>query len=509
MAAPGRPAFHLDGPDPVELIETHISWVFLAGPLAYKVKKPVVFPFLDYGTVERRRALCHEEVRLNRRLAPGIYRGVRALVGRDGGWTLAEDADDPKAVEYAVEMRRFDEQATLAAMLARGEATPEHMRELGRLLAGFHREAEHAPEPGAWPARFHRALGENFETLGSHSGGAIEAREVAAAQRFAAAFVAARRDEIERRAADGLVRDCHGDLRVEHVVFGPDGMEVFDCVEFSPELRQIDVGADLGFLVMDLAAAGRDDLAAELVTAYREAGGDPGEKTLLAFFATYRAWVRAMVACLRADELEDGDDRRAALSQARDRATLARGLAWRARGSFALVVCGGAASGKSHLARHLAEVAGIVHLSSDVERKALLGLAPTTRAPDSAYSAEMSRRTYSELGRRARAEVSEGRPVIVDATFRYRRDRKAFVAALGGQDVVFVECLAPAAVRAERAAARRDDASDADEALARIQQEEFEPLDEVPATRHLALRTDRPVEEVADDVEALLDARLQ
>ena len=147
MAAPGRPAFHLDGPDPVELIETHISWVFLAGPLVYKVKKPVVFPFLDYGTLERRRALCDEEVRLNRRLAPSIYRGVRALAGRDDGWALAEDPDDPEAAEYAVEMRRFDEGATLAAMLARGEATTGHMRELGRRLAAFHRDAEHAGQP--------------------------------------------------------------------------------------------------------------------------------------------------------------------------------------------------------------------------------------------------------------------------------------------------------------------------------------------------------------------------
>ncbi len=509
MAGQGRPTLHLAGVEGVELIETHISWVFLAGPLVYKVKKPVVFPFLDYGTLERRRVLCDEEVRLNRRLAPSIYRGVRALVARDDGWALAEDPDDPEAAEYAVEMRRFDEEATLAAMLARGEARTEHMRELGRRLARFHRDAEHAGQPSAWPERLDRALGENFETVGGHAGGSVAPRDVVAAQRFAAAFMAASRGRLERRAADGLVRDCHGDLRAEHVIFGPEGVEIFDCVEFSPPLRQIDVGADLAFLVMDMAAAGRDDLTAELVGAYREAGGDPGEATLLAFYASYRAWVRAMVACLRAEELAEGEDRRAALSEARDRAALGRLLAWRARGPFVLVICGGAASGKSHLARHLAGVAGLVHLSSDVERKALLGLAPTERAPDSAYSAEMSERTYSELGRRALAELANDGPVIVDATFRYRRDRDAFLAALGGRETVFLECLAPSVVRTARVAARRDDASDAGEALARVQQAEFEPLDEVPAARHLSLRTDRPVVEVADDLEALLDARLQ
>lgn len=508
-----RPEFYPDVPDRVDLIETHISWVFLAGPLVYKVKKPVVFPFLDYGTLERRRELCLDEVRLNRRLAPSIYRGVRALVQGEEGWRLADDAGDPEAAEYAVEMRRFDETATLAAGLARGDMPSERLRALGERLAEFHAQADPVAGAGAWPAHLARSLDENFETLLSFAGPVVAPRELAAAERFISAFLVARREELAARAAAGRVRDCHGDLRAEHVVFGDEGAEVFDCVEFSPDLREIDVGADLAFLVMDLAAARRDDLAAELVGAYRAAGGDPGDDALLAFFAAYRAWVRAKVACLRAEELPAGDRRRdAAVTEARELAALARRLAWRARPPLVLVVCGAAATGKSHLARHLEGVTGIAALNSDVVRKGLLGLAPTARAPESAYAEEMNARTYAELGRRAGEEAAAGRSAIVDATFRYRADREAFAERLPGTEVVFVECLAPAAVTVRRAGERERDparVSDAGEELAERQRREFEPLDEVPAARHLPIRTDRPIEQIADDVEALLDSRRQ
>jgi aminoglycoside phosphotransferase family enzyme/predicted kinase len=514
VEAMSRAEFYPHRPNRVELIETHISWVFLAGPLAYKVKKPVVFPFLDYGTLERRRELCLAEVRLNRRLAPSIYLGVRALVSSDGEWELSAEPNHPQAGEYAVEMRRFERGATLDRLLARGRVGVDEIRALGRRLGDFHRQAASVEAPGGWPGHIARSLNENFETLVSFADQVVSGQQLAAAERFSSAFLVARRAELARRACAGRVRDCHGDLRAEHVVFGEHGVEVFDAVEFSPALREIDVAADLAFLVMDLAAAERDDLAGELVAAYREIGGDPGDDTLLAFFAVYRAWVRAKVACLRADELEDSDGPAAAAQEdARGLARLARRLAWRARGPLVLVLCGGTASGKSHLARHLAGAAGLSHLNSDVVRKELLGMAITERAPASAYTAAMNGRTYTELGSRSLKALSAGRPVLVDATFRYRSDRERFAAGLAGDDHprLFVECRAPAAVLAERAAARErqsDRVSDAAGQLIDRQQREFEPLDEVSAAWHLPLRTDRPVAEIADDVEALLDARL-
>lgn len=507
-----RPSFYAHRPSSVELIETHISWVFLAGELVYKVKKPVVFAFLDYGTSERRRWLCHEEVRLNSRMAPSVYLGVRGLAVHRGRWTLT-DSDDPRAVEHVVEMRRFDEERTLARLIDRKEATSAQVAAVGRRLAAFHCAAARLPALEGGAAAQARVCDENFESLLSFAGSVLPARELAAAQRFNSAFLLARREQLDGRAESGLVRDCHGDLRAEHILLLEEGVEVFDCVEFAPELREVDTAADLAFLVMDVEARDRPDLARDLVSAYRTAGGDTGDDALLDFFAAYRAWVRAKVTCLRYAELEDKDPRRAAAEEeARGLAAVGRRFAWRARGPTLLVVCGGTASGKTHLATGLAVVSGLAHHNSDVVRKELLGLDPTDRAPTEAYGPELNARTYAELGKRAAAALGTG-GAIVDATFRHRTDRTHFEEELGQVPAapVFVECRAPRDVLVQRAGERLHASgriSDAGPALVARQQDEFAPLDEVPAGRHLVVRTDRAVEAIVEDVEALLDARL-
>ena len=232
------------------------------------------------------------------------------------------------------------------------------------------------------------------------------------------------------------------------------------------------------------------------MAAYRHAGGDPGDDSLLSFFAAYRAWVRAKVAALRAGELEAGDARTAAIGDARAFACTARRFAWRARGPRPLVVCGASATGKTHLARRLAAVSGWRHLSSDVVRKQSLGLDPERRAPARAYTPSVSESTYAELGRLARAELDAGSGAIVDATFRFRRDRDAFARGLGGARCgpLFFECRAPAAELARRAAERERDArrvSDAGLEQVELQPREFEPLAEVPEADRETLRTDR------------------
>jgi uncharacterized protein len=280
--------------DPVELRETHISWVLLKGDRAYKLRKPVRLPFLDYGSLERRHRLCREEVRLNRRLAPDVYRGVRALVPDSDGVRLAPE-DAHGAIEYLVEMRRYDEDATLARRLDAGTAGADEIAAVGRRIAAFHAGAARPADPERAVAAFEAMLSENFATL----------RELHAdppliddAERLATAVLAGRRNELLRRARTGLVRDGHGDLRAEHVVLER-GIEIVDCVEFDPALREIDVGLDLAFLVMDLLR--RDErLAIALVSAYREAGGDPGDDALVDFFAAQRALIRAKVALVRA-----------------------------------------------------------------------------------------------------------------------------------------------------------------------------------------------------------------
>ena len=228
------------------------------------------------------------------------------------------------------------------------------------------------------------------------------------------------------------------------------GIEIVDCVEFDPALREIDVALDLAFLAMDLQRFD-ERLARALVTAYREAGGEPGDDALLGFFAAQRALIRAKVALVRAGQVSGADAERRSAGAAR-LLELAGRLGWGVRLGPIAVVCGGAATGKSTLAAALAARSGARVLSSDVVRKELVGVPPTTRAPQSAYSAEMNRQTYLELGRRTAAE----QPVVVDATFRFAADREAFAAAAGAasESAIWIECRAPAAVIARRAAAR-------------------------------------------------------
>jgi uncharacterized protein len=304
------------------------------------------------------------------------------------------------------------------------------------------------------------------------------------------------------------VRDGHGDLRAEHVLLGPHPALV-DAIEFDPGLRRIDVGLDLAFLVMELHAAERPDLAAALVWGYRDEGGGPGDDRLLAFFAAYRARVRAKVALIRAGQLPVASPAAAeSIQWAYQLLELGTRLLWQARGPVVIVVAGVTGSGKSTLARALAVRSRLSQLNSDVIRKRLAGVEPTARAPACAYGTAMSEFTYRELGRVA----GEGGGVIVDATFHRRRLREAFCEQVGdeAERVVFVECRAPAAVLARRVRARAQQAdriSDATLEVLRHQLADGEPFDEVPAHRHVVVRSDQPVERLVAAVENALPYR--
>ena len=365
------------------------------------------------------------------------------------------------------------------------------------------------PDAGHATAALHAALAENTDTLLALAPDRDFARQVAALARFTEAFFAARRDELEARAGAGRVRDGHGDLRAEHVLLDH-GVEVVDCLEFDPALRIADVGCDLAFLTMDLEALGAPAAARSVLAGYRAAGGDPGDDALVAFFAAYRALVRAKVALVRAQQ---SDDPSRSVAEARALLALAERLAWRARRPGLVVVAGLSATGKTRLASELATRSGLRHLNSDPVRKRLLGIAPAARAGAAAYGESFNRRTYEELGRLARRELERAVGVVVDATFRRAADRAAFLEGLGGLPAasVVVECRAPLSVRLERARRRMGDAaavSDADADVVRLQADDGGLADDVPAGRHVVLRTDRPAAEALDDLAALLDARL-
>ena len=493
---------HAEGGAPVACHETHCSWVFVAGDRALKVKKPIVLSYLDYGTLERRHAMCREEVRLNRRLAPALYRGTVSIV-RHGGGAMAIDPEDdaPGAVEFAVDMRRYDESDTLAERLRAGAATPAQLRAVGALLAAFHGAEPRPDETERAFAALRAAVRTTLDDLEADASGELDGGRVAALRGVMEAALGARRGELLERGQRGLVVDGHGDLRAEHVLL-TDPLQVVDALEFDPALRVADVSCDLGFLVMDLEGAGADHLAVALVEGYREAGGDPGDRELLATMGCYRALVRAKV-----DLARRGHGPR----RARERLDQALRLGWRARGPQVIAVCGPPASGKSTLARALCAQSEMAHLSSDVVRKARIGLAPTDRAPAAAYGHEATLATYHELGQRAAAAVSAGRGAVVDATLGDPAARDALRDGMGlptAARLRYVECRVPAAEAARRARARQRDAgreSDAGADVAARLASAWAALDEVSAERHLVVRADRPAGDVARDVAAWLD----
>ena len=492
------------GDSRVELRETHMSWVLLTPDRAYKLKKPVRFGFLDLREPDARRRACEEEVRVNQALAAGVVLGVRPVV-RDGDGAALGDGGEP--VDWVVEMRRFDEDRTMAALVRRHSLRREDVAVAARRIAAFHATAAPA-RPDGWAAAVARTWNANLGELESDAGRKVGPARIAAARRFIAAFANRRGADLDRRARQGSVVDGHGDLRAEHVLLEGGAVTIVDRLEFDADLRRVDVADDLAFLVMDLHALGAGWAADELVDAYREAGGDPGDAGLIAAFAAYRAQVRAKVGLLRADQLPAPQCEQARAS-ALELMTLAERFAWRARGTLVLVVAGPPASGKSTVAAELAEAGDLPVLSSDLVRRELLGLAPGERAPQSAYAPTERRRIYAALGERAAGALRFG-SVVVDATFGEPELRDAFLQGLQGgtrQQLRVIVCDAPLQVRVERArrrAAAGGAASDAGPDVVRAVGDDIAELPVAPEHR-VVVPTTGPPGDAARRVAAWLD----
>lgn len=457
----------------VMVCQTHISVVFLAGPFVYKVKKPVSFGFLDFSTLEKRRHYCDEEVRLNRRLAPDVYLGVVPLARTDTG---AKVEGNGEVVEWAVKMHRLPEEATLEARLDRGEITAELVETFACRIASFHRSAAGVPASSEF-GRF-EAVAQTVRDIFTQSVPQVGTTVLPAVfDRLRArteVALAAGRALIEKRAEGGMIRDTHGDLHLDHVYYFPDrqppgDLTIIDCIEFNERFRFTDVIADMAFPYMDFAFHGRRDLAQVFADAYLRAAGDSEGRALLPLYAAYRAAVRGSVEGLKLAEAEIAETERAAdFQKARAHWLLALGLIDEPVCRPCLILVGGLpGSGKSTLARGL-EHANCLMVRSDVVRKELAHL-PVHEHPDpqlqkSLYGSEWNERTYDECLRRAEDWLFQGKRVVVDATFREEKQRKAFLdaAARWGVPAVFFLCRAePETVRA-RLANRRNDASDAD-----------------------------------------------
>ncbi len=502
-----RPDFYPHRPAAVRLVQTHISWVFLAGDRVYKVKKPVDFGFLDFSTPAMRARACRREVELNRRLAPGLYLGVVPIYGpAAGAGSVPESAyslsPPGRVVEHAVVMRRLPPGRLLSELLARGAADPADLRRVARRLADFHRRA--APAAARWRrvGVLEENLRENFRQTVPFLGKTVSGGDYLLVWDYNHDFLQRRRALLEKRARQGSIRDGHGDLHAEHVCLDRRGVLVYDCIEFSDRIRQCDVAADIAFLYMDLLHHRRPDLAAALTEEYLRRTGDWEVRLLLPFYACYRAVVREKVESFRlADPGIPAARKRAAARRAASYFRLARALARRDARPRLVLVGGLPGSGKSTVARAFAERIGADCLASDVLRKQLAGAEPGARLPapvgEGIYTPALSALTYRELLVQAERLLRSGRSVVLDATFgraAARRRAAALARAVGGT-LVPVECRCPAAVARRRLADRGRPGyagpSDAGWEVRRALLRAYEPF----GPEAVRLDTTRPLEE--------------
>jgi aminoglycoside phosphotransferase family enzyme/predicted kinase len=458
----------------VDRLETHGAHVFLAGERAYKIKRAVKYPFMDFSTLKKRRKACERELELNRRTAPDLYLGVRTIRrGADGRLSFG---DAGEIVEYAVEMRRFPQDELFDRIATRGGLDAGLLEELVAEVARLHGTAEsYGPDSGCGGAEgIRRILEGNLDGLADaadiFSAEAIDDLRAAATAEFETCA-----ETLDARRRQGRVRQCHGDLHLRNIVRIGGKPVLFDCIEFSDEFARIDVFYDLAFLLMDLVRRRLTGAANQVLNAYLGMTGDFGGLKPLRLFLSLRAMVRAKVAALAAVSVDRDSAREEALAEdAQAYFRLAREFLLTPQ-PLLLAIGGRSGTGKSTVARALApELAGplgAVLLRSDVVRKRLFGVPPSVPLPERMYDREATAEVYAELRRLAGIALRAGLPAIVDAVHAIPAEREAVaqVAQESGARFAGIWLDAPEARLIERVGERVGDASDADADVVRRQ----------------------------------------
>jgi len=461
-----RPGAYPHPVETVERVETHISWVFLAGEYAYKFKKPLDLGFLDFRDRERRVHYCREELRLNGRLAPDLYLEVVGARCTSQGCSIGSLEED---AEPAVRMRRFPAEAQLDRLLEAGRLDATALETFAVTLAEFQRSLRPASRKDGYgdAAAVARPALANFEAIRADALDAGNQASLAKLAEWTRARAANLAPRFEARLDAGLVREGHGDLHLSNLVMLDGRIAAFDGIEFDPALRWIDLQSEVAFLLMDLEARGRRDLGWRFYNAWLAAFGDYDGVALLPWYLVYRHLVRAKIAAIR---LGQSGISTADAEQARER--MARHVRFAATHAEPatprlILMHGASGSGKSYLARRLAPHLPAVWVRSDAERKRIHGLEPTaeTSADLGAglYAAAASARTYARLAEIARTALSAGFSVVIDAAFLESERREAFL-ELGleqGAVPMVLACQAPPDVLRQRVATRRGDPSDA------------------------------------------------
>jgi aminoglycoside phosphotransferase family enzyme/predicted kinase len=480
----------------IRLLETHCAWVVLTGLYAYKIKKPVNFGFLDFSTLEKRKFYCEEELRLNRRFAPDIYLEVVTITGTRA---CPQINGDGQALEYAVRMRQFPDNGLLSQLAARKELETGHIDQLIDNISDFHRHADKAGADDQFgnPEKIHHWVRENFQHIQPLLTSMNEKADVEQLQQWSEKQYMRLTTVLQQRKQSGAVRECHGDLHLGNITLIDGRVTPFDCIEFNPELRWIDVISEIAFVLMDLDERGLPRYSHRFLNGYLQQTGDYAGLVVLPYYQVYRAMVRAKVAKLRCQQTPSAATDHVQ-AEAEYRQYLQLALRYTARPRAVMVIMRGlSGSGKSTVARDLCEQTGMIQLRSDVERKRQAGLAATATShsgiDNGLYSSDKTTETYRQLGILAKSVLEAGYSALIDATFLKREHRDHFraQAAASGTAFLIIECAAPDSELERRILTRQASQQDASEATLEVlhaQQALDEPLSD--AEQPYLLRAD-------------------
>lgn len=465
--------------EPIQLLQTHVSYVFLTGDYAYKVKKPVNFGFLDFSTLERRQHFCLEELGMNQPIAPEIYLEVLPIAQADGKFVLGSAA---QPVEYALKMCQFPQDTLFINLFEQGKLTEAHMEELGRIVAQFHTHAttnDYIRSFGEVP-KIREAFDENYQQTEKYIGGPQTQQQFEETKQFTDTFFEQRQALFTTRRENDRIRECHGDLHLRNICLWPDKIQLFDRIEFNEPFRFVDVMYDIGFAVMDLEARGRKDLGNAFLNTYLEQTGDWEGLQVLPLYLSRQAYVRAKVTSFLLDDPGVPEDAK------QEAATVASNyyrLAWeytKTNQGRLILMSGLSGSGKTTVARYLARHLGAIHIRSDAVRKHLAGIPLEQKGGDDLYSSAMSQRTYDRLLELGITLASQGFPVILDAKYDRQALRQAAITQAEPHKlpIQIIHCTAPEAVLRDRLLSRTGDVSDATADLVTQQQAAAEPFTE-------------------------------
>ncbi len=475
---------------PIHLVQTHISYVFLTGPYAYKVKKPVNMGFLDFSTLEKRHHFCQRELELNRRFSPNLYLDVLPIYQSDAAYSFSPATDSATPVEFAVRMKQFREDDVFLEVFKRGEVSEQDMHDIGRDLAMLHKKANTNADIAAYgaPDAIWAMFEGNFEHVQDFVGATLTQDEFESLRTFTKEFIERHRSRFEHRVRERKIRECHGDLHLNNICRYQGHIQFFDRIEFNELFKNIDVIYDLSFLLMDLEFKGRADLANVLLNTYLEHTGDYEGTVLLPVYSCNRAIIRGEVRSMLAEDPHADETLRAgAAEEATAYFHHAAQYAVPTSGQI-LMMSGLSGSGKSTVARQLAKELNAIHIRSDAVRKQLsaTGLKEHGAA---IYTPEMTEKTYARLTTLGVELASEGFTVILDAKYDRVALRSAVVDAAAKQELPLqiLSCEAPLDQLKQRLTERSGDISDAGPDLLDGQASEAESFSEkeIPFVVHI------------------------